>query len=82
MIQWFTLEYNTLRRGHIKLVNLQDSGCDDVEHAQCGLNSTNFKRTPQSHHYSQWEVELIRAKETDAREYGASAAIAPAPTPG
>jgi hypothetical protein len=77
--QWFTLEYDLLTRGHIKLVNLQAAGCDDVERAQSALNSTNFKRTPQSRHYSQWEIDLIRAPNIDVLDRGAS--VVPDTTP-
>lgn len=62
MRQWFTLSYDTMRSGQITLRNLQASGCDQIEAAQKQLGSTNFVRTPQCRHYSQIDLDLLKAE--------------------
>ena len=65
VVQWFTLEYDTSKRGRIRLVNLQSAGCDSIERAKRGLGSVSFQRIPQPHHYCQYEIDLIRLKKPD-----------------
>jgi len=60
MMQWFTLAYTTGDGGHQILYNLQARGCDDIERAQRNLGSSSFVRIPQSHHFHQFEIDLMR----------------------
>jgi hypothetical protein len=58
----FTLRYVTKNGTPIVLFNLLRTAVDEITRVQTYLGSTNFAYEPQSHNFSQQELDLIRQK--------------------